>query len=226
MRHKYKLASRSRILRLAELGRDLSSWYDSALAQCETVCRAEQWGVSTFVARVACLSPVVAVRRNIRNAILYSATGDFLENTIAVSRGLVARFESTGIVGGIKVAEFYRAIMGNRDACVFDTWMGSAFYCPQYSFRSQYVRADCRATVATVARTMGLCVRDCQATIWGGIIRDSGRVAGDFPIVSEYDNFLRHGRDFPRFGTIDTGDDSLPKLGFGDATETADDTPF
>jgi len=208
----FHIAGRSRVLRLARLGLDGSGWYDSALSECRDVCELEGWNLRRFVGVLASTSPVVAVRRNVRTTLQYMQNGQFFSNTMKVQRDLVAKFEETGRVGGIKVAEFYRAILGDRSACVLDTWMSYVFYVKQGQFKSSRLRESCRRVLASVGRTLGLCVRDTQAAVWGGAIAEYGRNPLPYPIRAEYDNWLAHDRNFPTVSLIDSLD--LSKVGY------------
>lgn len=204
-----KPASFARILRLANNGLDLANWYDQATQEIAEVCQLEQWDMPSFIRLLAATSPRVAVRRNIRQALLYQASRTYFPNFPRTIRACVEHTTQTGILRGPKTEAFARALLGDRSAIVVDTWIAKAFRIHDKIGYRKDVFAHIRRTIGRVAKRLNLSPRDTQACIWGGIYRCSkaNRKHSSpprYPVREEYERFLAFGRTFPLTGLIPT----------------------
>lgn len=69
------------------------------------------------------------------------------------------------VLGGPKVRSFYRAIMGDENAVVLDTWMATALGWPTNSFsRIQYEK--CSAVLRDAAERANVAPANFQAIVW------------------------------------------------------------
>lgn len=205
----HKLASPSRVMRLAERGLDRADWYDRAVAEIALVCSLEGWQVNRFTDILAILSPRVSIRRNVRATLAYVGQGVHFHTTMrAIKQGL-SNYLETGIVGGHKVSCFARALHGDQEAITLDTWMSYALQdvpSPTVKhFRRQATMHGAHKLVRGAAKRLGISPRDCQACIWSGIFRETGQTPQHYPIMQEYDNWVSQNRSFPASGVI-TGD--------------------
>lgn len=182
-------------------------WYPRAQKEIETVCAAEQWRVQQFTDRIALLSPRCAVRRNIRAALQYQESGEFFVNTIKSTRRAVDVYNATGTIRGKKTGPFARALQGDGDAIVLDTWMAKALLCCELdptsnSFSRVKTRAAACDAVRHVAARFSINAAASQAVIWAGVYESFGGKPPFFPIVEEYHRFLAYHRQFPSVGYI------------------------
>ena len=221
MLQSHKIACDSRLNRLASNGLDLANWYDIAQEEIAIVCQQAEWDIKTFTNVLAIMSPQVAVRRNIRMAIVYFGQERvFLANTLPNVKRSLEVYLDTGKIGGHKVPYFASALLGDHSSVTLDTHMAKAMLrLPEPHikyFRRQATFDSATKAVSRVGRQLGLSPRDCQAAIWSGQFRDSGREPAYFPILSEYDNWLSMGRQFPLEGVVP---EPLPKTFETDSIE-------
>jgi len=95
----------------------------------------------------------------------------------------------------------------------------------KYFRRHKTFQAACQL-VSSIGKVFGLTPRDCQASIWNGIFRESGAEPQYFPILEEYQRWLAYGREFPLTGTITEHDDTLADPDDIMETTDQDDTSF
>ena len=197
-----------RLLRkFAEAGLDGADWYDRGQDQIADLCNREGWSVKRFTDTLAILSPQVSVRRNIRLAIQYNATGRLLSNVMGGVRRSLDVYNATGKVSGPKVSKFAAALQGDRSAIVLDTWMARALLVAELDpslakLRRVATRELACKRIKAVAKRLNLCPRDCQAAIWAGIIREFNGNPARLDIAGEYETWLAYGREFPATGDI------------------------
>jgi len=134
---------------------------------------------------LAITSPRVAVVRNIRVAMHYMVTEKFLSGTIKNTRLAMQHYEETGEIRGPKTSAFSRALKGDLDAIVLDSWMSKAFEIDQDRFRNKQVRKECEQHVCRAARVCNIRPAELQAASWAAIVRRYGRNTPSFDVSSE-----------------------------------------
>jgi len=205
------LASVERTTALARAGLDKADWYSIATSEITRICVAERWNPITFTEQLSILSPRVSIRRNVRLALSYKGEGEFLGNVLPGVRRSMEIYNASGVIGGNKVPYFSRALLGDNDSITLDTWMAYALLVvpdPTVTmFRRKATHKAANALVTKVAVRLGLTPRDCQAAIWCGRFRESGREPGYFPVYEEYERWLAYDRKFPRTGSIGVPND-------------------
>lgn len=164
---------------------DWCRWYTRATAEIELVCEQKEWDFDRFVEILAITSPRVAVTRNIRVAMHYMDTGKFLSGTIYATRAAMEHYEETGEIRGLKTSAFARALKGDLDAIVLDTWMAEAFEIDQHRFQNKAVRKECEQRVRRAAHMCNLQPAELQAASWAAIVRRHGRNTPSFTVSSE-----------------------------------------
>lgn len=168
-------------------GLDMSDWYDQAHADIMAASSLlyDKEGIvirpETLAGYLAAFSPRTSVRRSCTWALhRVRNPSDFLQDCPRTVRACVLHFESTGRVRGPKVGPFHRALLGDPDAVVLDTWMArAAGYSPKFT-QAQF--RDMDEAVRAVARNRTSPAR-AQAAIWCGMIRSVNRNARHLPLL-------------------------------------------
>lgn len=194
--------SRKRLLRLANKGSQYSDWYDRAYVEIGEVCNKEKWDRKEFTNILSLLSPQVRVRRNIRMTLVYFGQNSYFNNLMQSVRISVDNYRKTGIINGQKVSSFALALLGYNESIVLDVWMARALQIEQKRFKKKSIREQSRKIIKSVAKTVGMSPRDCQAAIWSGIIQDYKQTPEQMPVIEEYHNWLEYNRQFPLAGPI------------------------
>jgi hypothetical protein len=148
-----------------------------------------------------------------------------MTNTMKSIRRSLEIYQQTGKIGGNKVPEFARALLGDDDSIVLDTWMAKAIVNePDPSvkhFGRKATKKAAQVLVQTVAKRLGISPRECQAAIWSGMFRETGQSPQFFPVVEEYHRWLAYDKTFPLAGPIvdindySVDDDSDISFNFG-----------
>lgn len=182
---------------------DARQWYADAQREIKVIREIEQWRVEHFTGILAVTSPRVAVRRNIRIALQYVGSGQFLSNVMRSIRKSVQVFEDSGEIHGPKTSAFYAALIGDVHAVVLDVHMANLLQVNQRTaFRRKGEIAEWTQAIRLAAHRAGMDARECQACLWFGHKRAIGEYPEAFPIVAEYRNWLASNRSFPRSGVI------------------------
>lgn len=179
------MRSANHLCTLANEAMDWCRWYDHAKADIKIVCQKKGWDFDRFVDVLAITSPRVAVVRNIRVAMHYMQTEKFLSGTIRNTRAAMKHYEATGEIRGPKTSAFARALKGDLDAIVLDSWMSKAFEIEQITFRNRTVKDECERRVCRAARACDLRPAELQAASWAVIVRRHGRNTPLFDVSSE-----------------------------------------
>jgi hypothetical protein len=193
-----------RLERIARSGLDSSDWYARAQRDIETVCALERWNVQRVTDVIAITSPRVSVVRNIRIALQYCHNGQLFTNVVRNIGKALARYETGGALSGQKISAFSKALSGDVSAIVLDVHIARALNVRQDDFTKPRFRAHCFRAVQRLANRLELSPRDAQAALWVGWKRWNNETAGEFPILREYANFLKHRKRFPLSGTVET----------------------
>ena len=207
MLESHKLHSIGHVRNLALSGLEYRDWYERATREIKLVSTFERWPVTQFSDTLAILSPRVSVRRNVRATLIYYGQGrKHVASTMRNVRRSLEIYEQTGIIGGNKVPFFADSLRGNVESVCLDTWMSVALLdCDEPTIK-QFTRKNTFASacelVRTVGQQLGLTPRDCQACVWCGVFRTSGRIPPYYPIIEEYERWLGYNREFPLVGNI------------------------
>lgn len=144
------------------------TWYRDSRKFARGLAREHGTGLAKPAGIVAALSPQVQWGRNKLMAIEVMETGWTTGQTTANIHKAARIWEGErplSVLGGPKVRAFYRAIMGDPNAVVLDTWMATAIGWPTNSFSErQYER--CAAALTKAARRCGVAPADFQAVVW------------------------------------------------------------
>lgn len=143
-------------------------WYRESRRYARQLAREHGGGVGRAAGIIAALSPQVQWSRNKVMAADVMATGTATGQTDA---NLTKAWRIWGgerplqVLGGPKVRAFYRAMMGDEEAAVIDTWMLQAIGWPQRGLSArQYER--CAAALAEAASYTHLTTAQFQAVVW------------------------------------------------------------
>jgi hypothetical protein len=204
MKTSHKIAGRSRIKRLAQIGLGYKDWYSRAQREIRTVCSLENWSINRFVDVLAITSPRVSVRRNVRTTLNYLANDSLFANVMYGTRAALEFWNSENVIRGPKTEAFRRALLGDKSAVVLDVHMSYAFQVDQLNFGRKSTFRNCVRRIQNVANDLHLSPRDCQACVWVGAFRERLNAWPIyFPILAEYQLFLELGRTYPAGGSID-----------------------
>jgi hypothetical protein len=100
--------------------------------------------------------------------------------------------------------------MGDKNAVVLDTHMANLFGVEQkFAFRRKPEIAYWTKVVRKIAHRLDAEPRAAQAALWYAQKYRIGEYPEGFPIVEEYRNWVRHERQFPASGVIESIDDDI-----------------
>jgi hypothetical protein len=161
----------ARIRRLARAGAHGRHWYAEATPALRD--EAARLGVqfARFVDVLALTSPQVSVRRNVALARFWAAGGIPAVETAGVLPSVLAglRFwRETGRIRGPKTGAFSRALQGDGQAIVLDTWMARALCLEPARLGSKWARTIGEEAVRTIAAEFGWTPAETQAAAWTG----------------------------------------------------------
>jgi hypothetical protein len=143
-------------------------WYRESRRYARQLAREYGGGVGRAAGVIAALSPQVQWSRNKEMARDVMATGTAVGqtgNNLTKAWRIWNGERPLKVLGGPKVRAFYRAMMGDENAAVIDTWMLQAMGWPQRSLSArQYER--CAAALAEAASYTHLTTAQFQAVVW------------------------------------------------------------
>lgn len=145
----------------------MSNWYSEATQSIKAWCLEHGVDFAQACNVLAITSPRVQVKRNVSLTKAYLLTG----STSGLMQGVIKalqHYESTGEIRGNKTSAFARALQGDQDAVVLDTWMAKWFAIPQRVFRTGLYQVF-EQQVRDYASERGLTPASAQAEIWEGI---------------------------------------------------------
>lgn len=180
-----RMTSVARLVDMAAKGKDWKDWYVRAGDDIASVCAQEHWDFDRFVDVLALTSPRTSVRRNIRVAIHYMQTGQWLTGVIDTTKRAMAHYLETGEIRGPKTSAFAAALKGDLSAVVLDVWMAEAFKVDQRRFDRIPVRAKCNQRIRAAAGRLCWRPAEVQAAIWATTVRDHGRRVPGFVVSDE-----------------------------------------
>lgn len=141
-------------------------WYEQALAEAYSVADSARVTVEVGAGILAAFSPRTRWAHNVRLAHAY-ATGRPTPG-LSASRAAADRVTAHGLeaLTGPKVSEFARAILGDRDAVVIDSWMMKAAGIHDRDAPSPVQRRRIADAVRILARRHNTTPRTMQALLW------------------------------------------------------------
>ena len=190
-----------RLMRLARDGAEYRNWYGIALDDVMTLSYANEWEIGATAAALALFSPRVTVKRSVTYAVHYMRTGEILPTVMRGVRASVEHYERTGTLRGPKTDAFRRAILGDQDAVVLDTWMAKALRIDGKRFEAKRVRESAERRVVYVAHMMDWTPAETQAAIWSGTMMASGRSVPHLQLPIPAESF-RHADRYPLHGRV------------------------
>jgi hypothetical protein len=147
-----------------------SSWYADARAECRRMARAHGSTLTRVAGVVAALSPQLQWGVNLRIAEQVLSTGTAQEGCLTASRQKAERIydgeRPADVLGGPKVRAFYRALLGDADAAVVDTWMFHAVGWPEKGGRGGKLYERVADALREAAALAQLPVSEFQAIVW------------------------------------------------------------
>jgi len=144
------------------------AWYAEARSFARSLARQGKTGLAKPAGIIAALSPQCHWNRNKTMAIEVMETGWTTGQTTANIHKAVRIWEGErplSVLGGQKVRAFYRAIMGDKDAVVLDTWMAQAIGWPHLNFSARQYEMCSRALTRAASRA-GVPPANFQAIVW------------------------------------------------------------
>lgn len=175
-RLKYPIPRMARIKRLTQLaldGADGRYWYDDANYQIKYASEYLGCKVQDLADLLALFSPRVSVLRSAKWALRYLNEKSFAPDCTISHKFAIAHWELTGEIRGSKTGPFARALMGDRDALVLDTWMAKALGVDSKRFEIKAVWNRAAEKIRLVAQLLGWPVAETQAAIWTAIVREN-----------------------------------------------------
>lgn len=170
-----RLRSINGLTTLALNGADHRGWYADASKQIH------EWGPKlpaaphVFADLLALFSPRTSVKRSIKWAVHYARSGEYMSDVHRSIRFAVEHWKRTGEIRGKKTEPFARALMGDPNALVLDSWMYKAIGIPAHRGEVPTVHAIAASKVFAVAGILSWPIAETQAAIWAGIVREDGR---------------------------------------------------
>lgn len=147
-----------------------AGWY--TMAQREAMKLSRDTGVTLHraAAIIAVLSPQLQWGVNLRIARQVCEYGEALEGVLRANedkaRRIMAGERPLAVLGGPKVRAFYRAMLGDENAAVLDTWMWYALGWPEGGAKSGRRYEEAANALREAARRVELSVPQFQAIIW------------------------------------------------------------
>lgn len=146
-----------------------SRWYRESRREARRLSRDYAVTLSQGAGIIAALSPQVQWDVNLRLARQVAEHGEVNEGCLRQSADKAWRIwhgeRPLRVLGGMKTRAFYRAIMGDDDSVVIDTWMLYAVGWPNRSVTAkQYLRVA--AALAEAAEFVGEANATFQAIVW------------------------------------------------------------
>lgn len=150
-------------------------WYQDAVPYVHAFGWATGVGPELAAGLLAVYSPRVQVRRSVELAHIAALTGHPVQSAIPSARAAHAHLLKTGEIRGPKTGAFARALLGDPDAVVVDTWvlkaLGKARVTPK-------TYPQLVAILKGLATRLGLSPAAGQAALWCGIYYETtGRLA-------------------------------------------------
>lgn len=146
-------------------------WYADSVDDVHAAAASMGVAPDRFAAVLAVLSPRVSVRRNVQHTVRYLRTGTLGADVLPSNLVALATYERTGRINGPKTGAFARAVLGDPDALVLDTWIAKALGVPQEKLPNAPIRREAARRFRAVASRTGWTVAETQAAVWYSAIR-------------------------------------------------------
>lgn len=163
-----KLATLPTLARYLSVGISASDWYAKANESIQAYADRMGLPVGLVADVLALVSPRKTVAESVRIAKVYLDTGELTEVTQPV-RTQFAYWLETGIIRGPKCSAFARALLGDGDALVVDTWIMQALNAPISSTGKKWVLEAAERRFKRLADITGLQIVEAQAAVWCGV---------------------------------------------------------
>lgn len=148
-------------------------WYQWAREETERGAKSLGIPPQSFADLLALFSPKVSVLRSAKFAIAYAHDGAFLHDVMRSTRAAVTHYQQTGIIRGPKTEAFSRAIMGDADAIVLDSWMGTALHVDPKRWEVRAVYRAGAKRIRKVAAILDWTPAETQAAIWAATVQEN-----------------------------------------------------
>lgn len=146
-----------------------AGWYRESRRFARQLSREYGGGLGRAAGVIAALSPQVQWSRNkamacdmLRDGWATGQTGANLLKAWRIREGE----RPLRVLGGPKVTAFYRAMMGDEDAAVIDTWMLTALGMPERRGVTPRQYEQCAAALRAAASYTELTTAQFQAVVW------------------------------------------------------------
>lgn len=173
------LSSVETIVGMAIVGESGRYWYHAAARKIAAVASELGCEPKRFADVLAITSPRVKVARNWNLTLKYIAHQS-RDGMMKGVRAALDHYLATGEIRGPKTGPFARAVLGDEQAIVLDTWMAKAFKCPHEKLRTKAVHAECATRVRAAAGILGWTPAQVQAAVWTAAVRAANREPGTF----------------------------------------------
>lgn len=167
------------LLRLAREGIDGRDWYLNAQRVIHEITLQTNIPTVRLSQVLAITSPRCSVSRNVRVTKQYITQGSLPRDVIRSTRLALIHYEDTGEIRGQKTSAFARAILGDEDAIVLDTWMAEALGVEQKLFERKWMQSCANRRIRYGAYLVSLTPSQFQACVWTGIVRRHNRNVPD-----------------------------------------------
>lgn len=181
--HLMRMSSVKTLAATAQKGEIGRTWYEHAHSQILEAAPMLGTTPQRLADILALFSPRISVKRNIRFAVHYIQTGDFLHGTMRPTRAAILHYEATGEIRGPKTSAFARAILNEPSAVVLDVWMARALCVPQAAFNRKPLLAKATSRIEKAASELGWHPHETQAAIWTATVRAHNRKPAPFTIL-------------------------------------------
>jgi hypothetical protein len=144
------------------------TWYSVARSQARELAQSHEVSLSCAAGVIAALSPRQFWARNVAVARACLARrpvlGVFRAN-LAKAEAIRGGAKPLSVLGGPKVRAFYRAITGDKEAAVVDTWVLRALGLTATGLTARVYRRIA-AAMSIVAKTIRTSIATLQAVVW------------------------------------------------------------
>jgi hypothetical protein len=156
-------------------------WYARAGRRVRAYARRHKVSTEYVCGVLSVTSPRVQVTRNVRLARAFIETGK-VDGMMKGTFTALVNFVVHNRIRGLKTGPFAKALEGDEEAVVLDTWMAKCFGVDQKLFGTKKGVRQYTEVMRELARMCGLTPAQTQAALWCGYIRSVGRTPADLVI--------------------------------------------
>lgn len=161
-----------RPIELARIGEPGKNWYREAVLSIKDYANKHSFEHKRVADVLSIVSPQVSVKYSITLATRYLEQGSTKGMMIGRIRAL-QKYERTGEFYGPKVTEFSKALQGDPEAIVVDTWILKAFGVPDKRLTNG-TKSHIFQVIRSTATLLDWAPSETQAAIWAGIRHQCG----------------------------------------------------